>query len=142
MIMKKFNYKNQNTKEEKILLDTKRKFIKKIFKNYEFISLLSDIAFGSECTSYFRYDNHVLKFELKNTMVVNRLLNKKISDSILLISFDNGYTTPLPTTKVQSLSYDDFINFLVSIAPNDFIDMFYLDKCIQLSIGDIIHGIY
>lgn len=123
--MKKFNINEQ-----------KKMFLKLMFSEKDFLRLQTDILFKCEVTSVFQMENNKLKIELVNRMVVNEYLRKKISDSMILITFNNGLSSAIPTTRIENLSYEDFLNFLCNLAPSNFVKNFHLENWKQQTLGD------
>ena len=130
-------YKNNKIEINKRTL-VKNKFLKQILDASDFASLCSDVVFENEVTNTYTFNCNTLTISLKKKMVVNTLINKKISDCLLLIKFNNGMPTLIPANKILCLSYSDFINFLTNIAPNDFVNKCFLEKSKQLSLEDFL----
>lgn len=118
------------------LNEQKKSFMKLMFSEKDFLMLQTDIIFKCECVNVYKLECNKLKIELVNRMVVNEYLRKKISDSMILITFNNGLSSAIPTTRIENLSYEDFLNFLCNLAPSNFVKNFHLENWKQQTLGD------
>lgn len=102
---------------------------------HQFMRLQTSVIFEVEFKETFNVRNETITIYYKNSRDVNKFQKKKILNPVVNI-FINNDSYFFPAVEFERMKYFDFINYLVSICPDNYIADYYLTKRQQMTMGD------
>lgn len=125
MIMKKFDLKKLKFDYLSTTVITYNQF-----KNMQIC-----VIFEQEFKETFNVRNETIIIYYRNSRDVSKFQKKKIANPVINI-FINNSSYFFPAVEFERMRYFDFIDYLVSICPDNYIADFYLTKRQQMTMGD------
>lgn len=112
---------------------------KNYFKNFmsinQFLTIQTDVIFQKEFRQAFIYDNNSIELVYKNTIKCGeKLVLRKYSFVYVFVNGKDLFS--LRDVEFQSLSFIEFLDMLVKHTSNNFVDSYFLNQKIQMSLGD------
>lgn len=124
MMMRNFNLKQ-----------LKYDYLSSIISYSEFLRMQTSVIFEQEFKESFNVRNETIIIFYKNSRYINKYQKRKILNPIVNI-FINNIDEYITAIEFERMRYSEFINYLVSICPDNYVADYYLQKKIQMTFGD------